>query len=208
MRSTPVPITATVVPPPFKAPRWAAASMPIASPLITITPAAARSADSCSATASPYGDGLREPTTATRSPAGGGQRPRERRPPTSGRCIVKPVAQSLEHVPVVDALCAVEVGGCARDAPRAMKAPRRQALLVRPPLERPARAGLQRSLRAQPRGLEHRVKTTLPLVLAPARSDDPISYGLGSFAHRFAREQRRRHAAHVHLQVDAIEQRA
>src|SRR5260370_123872 len=123
--------------------------MPSASPLITITPAAARSEDSCSATASPYGDGLREPTTATRGPAAGGQRPRERRPPTSGRCIVKPVAKGLEHVPVVDALCAVEVGGCARDTPRAMKAPRRQALLVSPPFERPARARLQRRSRTQ-----------------------------------------------------------
>src|SRR6267142_5943746 len=50
--------------------------MPSASPLTTITPARARSAASCSATASPYGEGRRDPTIATLGPSGGGQRPR------------------------------------------------------------------------------------------------------------------------------------
>src|SRR5437867_13099884 len=98
--------------------------MPSASPLITITPAAARSEPSCSATASPYGDGLREPTSATRGPAGGGQRPRERSPATSGRGIVQPVAGPLENGPVGDSPRGVRVRGPPRHPPRPVEPPR------------------------------------------------------------------------------------
>src|SRR5437879_4921997 len=55
MTSTPVPITATVTPPPLTAPRCAAASIPSARPLTTMTPARAPSRPTCSPTAPPLG---------------------------------------------------------------------------------------------------------------------------------------------------------
>src|SRR5437660_835281 len=112
-------MTATVIPPPFKAPRCAAASMPSARPLTTTTPTRASSSPSCSATASPYGDGRREPTIATRGPSGGGQRPRVR---SSGSDILQPETERLEDVVLLDLLRPVEVGRGARDPPRAVKA--------------------------------------------------------------------------------------
>src|SRR5207248_11025016 len=90
--------------------------MPSARPLITITPAAARSEDSCSATASPYGDGLREPTIATRGPSGGGHRPRARSC-GSGGDILQPEAERLEHVVLLDLLRPVDIGGGAGHPP-------------------------------------------------------------------------------------------
>src|SRR2546430_9383137 len=107
-------MTATVIPPPFKAPRCAAASMPTARPLTTTTPTRASSSPSCSATASPYGDGRREPTIATRGPSGGGQRPRVR---SSGSDILQPETERLEDVVLLDLLRPVEVGRGARDPP-------------------------------------------------------------------------------------------
>src|SRR5215472_2835875 len=102
MTSTPVPITATVTPPALSAPRCDAASMPRARPLTTTTPACPSSSASCSATASPYGEGRREPTMATRGPAGGGHLPLVRSVPRSGGDIVQPEAQRLEDVVLLD----------------------------------------------------------------------------------------------------------
>src|ERR1051325_4219906 len=105
MTSTPVPRTATVTPPAFNAPRWAAASMPSARPLITITPARASSRASCSATASPYGEGRREPTIAARGPSGGGHRPLVRSLlRLSGGGILQPETQCFEDVILIDAV--------------------------------------------------------------------------------------------------------
>ena len=53
-------------PPPASAPSCAAPSMPIASPLTTVTPAPPRNAPISRASASPCGVALRVPTTATR----------------------------------------------------------------------------------------------------------------------------------------------
>src|SRR5579859_7268734 len=153
--STPVPITATVAPPEASAPRCAAASMPRASPLTTITPAAARSDASCSATASPYGDGRREPTMAARGPSGGGQRPRVWRAPTSGCCILKPVAEGFEHVRLTDLVGTVEVCRRAGHPPGPVEASRRQPLLVGPALERASRGRVEPRLPAQASRLEH-----------------------------------------------------
>src|SRR5205809_8086577 len=105
-------MTATVIPPPFKAPRCAAASMPSARPLTTTTPTRASSSPSCSATASPYGDGRREPTIATRGPSGGGQRPGVR---SSGSRLLQPETEHLEAVELLDLDRHVELG---RGAPR------------------------------------------------------------------------------------------
>src|SRR5437868_11178156 len=123
-------MTATVIPPPFKAPRCAAASMPSARPLTTTTPTRASSSPSCSATASPYGEGRREPTIATRGPSGGGQRPLVRsRSVGSGGDILQPEAEGFEHVALLYLLRAVEVGRGAGHPPRAVKPTRRQASL-------------------------------------------------------------------------------
>src|SRR5712692_687704 len=132
--STPVPMTATVTPPPTSAPRCAAASQPRARPLMTITPAFARSAASCSATASPYGEGRRDPTIATLGPSGGGHLPRACSVEMSGGNVSQPIAQCLENVAVADDLRALEVGRGASDAPGPMEAPRREAFPLRPAL--------------------------------------------------------------------------
>src|SRR5712692_5790053 len=152
--STPVPMTATVTPPPANAPRWAAASMPNASPLTTITPARARSAASCSATASPYGEGRRDPTIATRGPSGGGQRPRVRRPTASGCDILEAVAERFEDVALADVLCPIEVGRRAGHPPCAVKPAGGETPLLGPTLEEPARGRLQAGQLPEPRGLE------------------------------------------------------
>ena len=65
--STPQPSTATVSPPAASAPLCAAVSMPRAMPLTIVRPACARSAESRSATARPYGVGRRVPTTPSAS---------------------------------------------------------------------------------------------------------------------------------------------
>src|SRR5438105_3999079 len=67
MRSMPEPSTAIVRPPAASAPRCAAASMPIARPLTTVTPSAASSRPSRSAVESPYALASREPTLAIAS---------------------------------------------------------------------------------------------------------------------------------------------
>src|SRR5216683_1088221 len=143
--STPVPMTATVTPPPTSAPRWAAASQPSARPLTTTTPARARSAASCSATASPYGDGRREPTIATRGPSGGGHLPLALRLLRSGGDVMQSIPQGFEDMAVGDELRAFEVGRGPRDAPGPVKTTRRQTLPVRPALEGLSRAWLQGS---------------------------------------------------------------
>src|SRR5713101_3113432 len=130
--STPVPMTATVTPPPTSAPRWAAASQPSARPLTTTTPARARSAASCSATASPYGDGRREPTIATRGPSGGGHLPLALRLLRSGSDVMQSISQRFKDVTVADELGAFEVGRGPGDAPRPVKAARCQTLPLRP----------------------------------------------------------------------------
>src|SRR6185369_12788103 len=65
MTSTPEPSTATVRPPAESAPRCAAESTPRARPLVITIPRALRSAARRSATASAYGDLVRDPTIAT-----------------------------------------------------------------------------------------------------------------------------------------------
>jgi hypothetical protein len=66
--STPHPRTATVVPPAWRAPLWAAASIPRAIPLTTVHRAAASSPDRMRANSRPGPVGARLPTTATASP--------------------------------------------------------------------------------------------------------------------------------------------
>src|SRR5438128_7734816 len=135
--STPVPITATVMPPPFSAPRCAAASIPTASPLTMTTPAAASSLASSSATASPYGEAFLDPTIAARGPGGGGQRPRAWRVASSGGCIVEPVPERLQDVVLGDRVGPVKVGGGARNPPGPVEAPGRKSLLLGPAFQRP-----------------------------------------------------------------------
>src|SRR5262245_19478055 len=122
MTSTPVPMTATVAPPPLRAPRCAAASMPRARPLMTTTLARARSRASCSATASPYGEGRREPTIATRGPSGGGHLPLVRRR-GSGGDILEPEAEGFEDVLFLDVVRSGEIRRGPGHAPGAVKAP-------------------------------------------------------------------------------------
>ncbi len=74
--STPEPNTAMLRPPTRSAPRCAAVSMPRARPLTMVTPRAARSAASVSATSSPYGVARRDPTTATASASSSTSAPR------------------------------------------------------------------------------------------------------------------------------------
>src|SRR5579864_5522428 len=102
-------MTATVTPPPTRAPRCAAASMPSASPLMTMTPARARSAASCSATASPYGEGRLDPTIAARGPSGGGHLPLARSSASSGRNVLKAVAERFQDVVLADVVRALQV---------------------------------------------------------------------------------------------------
>src|SRR5207245_4085755 len=172
MMSIRVPITATVTPPAVKAPRCAAASHPSASPLTTITPARARSAASCSATASPYGDGRLEPTMATRGPAGGGQAPRVLSAERSGGDIMKSIAQRFQDVPVSDHLRPFQVRGGPGDAPGAVKPACGQSLLLGPALERVPRTGLEPRHLAQPTRLELGVEAALPVELARSGGQD------------------------------------
>src|SRR6266566_4582195 len=172
MTSTPVPSTATVTPPAFSEPRCAAASMPRARPLMTMTPARASSSASCSATASPYGDGRREPTIAARGPSGGGHLPFVL---SSGRGILEPETEGLEHMLLADLVGCGQVGRRARHAPRAMEPACAEATLRRPPLEGSSRGGRQRRQLAQPRRLQLRVETSLPLELPAPRPDDALA---------------------------------
>src|SRR5579859_3556004 len=193
-------MTAIVGPPPSRAPRCAAASMPRASPLTTTTPATARSHASCSATASPYGVGRREPTIATRGPGGGGHRPRER---SSGRLvglsgggILQPVAERLEDVVLADRLGAFEVGRGPGDAPGAVEAASREALLLRPALERAARGRIQAGFAPKPRRPQQRVEAALPVELPPPGGHHPFPHRGRRFAGGLVREQGCRHPAH------------
>src|ERR1700693_836834 len=185
----PLPITATVMPPPFSAPRWAAASIPRASPLTTITPARARSAPSCSATASPYGEGRREPTMATRGPFGGGHRPRALSPgaptPVSSRDIAEPVAERLEDVPLADAVGSFKGGGCPRHAPGPVKAASSESALLRPTLQSLSRTRIEARQLAQARGFQLGVEASLLIQLPAACRQDALPYGRGGFALRF-----------------------
>src|SRR6185436_5680364 len=68
-RSMPEPSTAIVRPPAASAPRCAAVSIPRASPLTIVTPRAASSPASDSATSTPYAVAARAPTMASASAA-------------------------------------------------------------------------------------------------------------------------------------------
>ena len=81
MFNTPLPSTARVRPPAARAPRWAAASMPRARPLVIVTPARARLPARRSACASPYCVACREPTMATAIASRGRISPRTKRMP-------------------------------------------------------------------------------------------------------------------------------
>src|SRR5712691_12186520 len=172
--STPVPMTATVTPPPINAPRCAAASHPSARPLTTTTPARARSAASCSATASPYGDGRRDPTIATRGPSGGGHRPLALRPLRSGGDVMQSIPQRFEDVAVGDELGGFEVGRGPRDTPGPVKAARGQTLPLRPAFEGESRPRLERGQISQPAGPELRVEAALTRELSGSRRQDPF----------------------------------
>src|SRR5262252_6956442 len=140
--------------------------MPRARPLITTTPARASSRPSCSATASPYGDGRREPTMATRGPSGGGQRPRAR---SSGGDILQPEPEGFEDVLLFDLLRAVEVGRGPRHPPGAVKTTRCEPTLSGPALQRSLRARRKRGQLAEPRRLQLRVEHALAMDLSVAR---------------------------------------
>src|SRR5712692_4528156 len=206
--STPVPMTATVTPPPTSAPRWAAASQPRARPLITITPARARSAASCSATASPYGDGRREPTIATRGPSGGGHLPRVFSVLRSSGDVMQPVTERLEDVAVRDQLGAFEVGCGPRHAPGTMEAAGGQPLLLRPALEGAFRPRLHSGEVAQPARFQLGVEASLACLLARSRRQHPIPHRKRWLAAGLGGQLHQRYAAHPDLEVDAVEQRA
>src|SRR5712692_5709427 len=206
--STPVPMTATVTPPPTSAPRWAAASQPSARPLTTTTPARARSAASCSATASPYGDGRREPTIATRGPSGGGHLPRVFSVLRSSGDVMQPVTERLEDVAVRDQLGAFEVGCGPRHAPGPMEAAGGQPLLLRPALEGAFRAGLHGGEVAQPARSQLGVEATLAGLLARSCGQHPLPDRERRLAARLGRQLGERHAAHADLEVDPVEQRS
>src|SRR6266699_6099168 len=208
MMSIPVPITATVTPPAVKAPRCAAASHPSASPLTTITPARARSAASCSATASPYGEGRREPTMATLGPSGGGQVPRALSVERSGGDVMKSVTQRFQDVPVADGLRAFEIGGGPCHTPGAMKAAGGQTLLLGPAFERAPGSGFEKRHLAQPPWLQLGVEAALPVELATPGGGDTSADCGRSLASRFRRQLGERHAPDSHLEVDAVEQRS
>src|SRR2546430_2861970 len=195
---------ATVIPPPFKAPRCAAASMPTARPLTTTTPTRASSSPSCSATASPYGEGRREPTIATRGPSGGGHRPRVL---SSGSDILQPETERLEDVVFCDLFRAVEVGRGARHPPRPMEASRRHAALRRPTLERAARWRRKAGQLAEACRLELRVERPLPVQLPAACHDHALAHPPRGLAVRLRGQRFDRHPAHRDLEVDPVEQR-
>src|SRR5256885_1524084 len=176
MTSTPVPMTATVTPPAFSAPRCAAPSMPRARPLTTMTPALASSSPSCPATASPYGEGRREQTMATRGPWGGGQRPLVRSK-GSRAGILQPEAKRLEHVVLLYLVRRIEVGGCEGDAPGAVVAPRGHSPVGGPALESPSGRRCECRKLAESGGLELRVETALTGELPLASADHPRANG-------------------------------
>ena len=149
MMSAPDPSTAIVDPPPASAPRCAAESTPRARPLTTTMPRAARSAARRSATASPYGDAAREPTSATagrssaaRRPArpeherrirDGGKRgrirrvaPGHRRHAALGRATARGERAAIER-PRVPAACTRAGQGVRQDGRRRVAARRRSA---------------------------------------------------------------------------------
>src|ERR1700694_3019062 len=200
-------MTAMVTPPPLRAPRCAAASQPSARPLTTTTPARARSAASCSATASPQGDGRREPTIATRGPSGGGHRPRAFRVLRSSGNVVQPVTERLEDVAVRDQLGAFEVGRGSCHAPGPMEATGRESLLLGPALEGPFRARLHRGESAQAAGFELGVEASLACLLTRARRQHALPDRLRGLTARLGGQRSERYAANLDLEVDAVEQR-
>src|SRR5258706_2131572 len=98
---------------------------------------------------------------AIRGPSGGGQRPRVRIAGSSGGDIVQPVAERLEDVTLADVLDAFEVGRSPGHPPGSMESPRREASLLRPALEDPARARLKPCHLSEPRRLELGVEAAL-----------------------------------------------
>src|SRR5712691_9875051 len=206
--STPVPMTSIVIPPPKSAPRCAAASQPSARPLTTTTPARARSAASCSATASPYGDGRRDPTIATRGHSGGGHLPRAFRALMSGGDVTQSISQCLKDVSVGDQIDAFEVGRGPRYAPGPVKTARGQTFPFRPALEGVSRAGLQGGQASQPARPELGVEATLTSELAGSRRQDPFPDRYRRLAARLRGKLRQRNPPHADLEVDAVEERA
>src|SRR5712691_2428624 len=206
--STPVPMTATVTPPPINAPRCAAASHPSARPLTTTTPARARSAASCSATASPYGDGRRDPTIATRGPSGGGHRPRALRALMSGGDVTQSISQCLKDVSVGDQIDALEVGRGPRYAPGPVKTARGETLPLRPALEGVSRARIQGGQVSQPARPELGVEAALARQLAGSCREHPLPHRRRPLTAWLRGELGERHAPHADLEVDAVEERA
>src|SRR5882672_8857950 len=182
--------------------------MPSASPLTTITPARARSAASCSATASPYGEGRRDPTIATLGPSGGGQRPRVRRSSASGCDILEPIPERLENVPLADLLGAIEVGRGPGHPPGSMKSASGETPLLRPALQDPARGCLQPGQLSQSRGLELGVEAALASQLPRAGCDHALAHRRRAFAGRFRGQGLELDPPDADFQVDPVQQRA
>src|SRR4029077_45366 len=192
--STPVPMTATVTPPPTSAPRCAAASQPSARPLTTTTPARARSPPSCSATASPYGEGRRDQTIATRGPSGGGHRPRAFSVLRSSGNVMQPVAERFEDVAVRDELRALEVGRGPCNPPGPVEATSGEPFLLRPALEGAFRSGLHRRNVAQLAWFQLSVEATLPSLLAGSRRQHPLPDRMGRLTPRLGCQLGERYA--------------
>lgn len=113
--SHPDPRTAIVRPAAESAPRWAAESIPRARPLTTTTPLDANSAPRRSATATPYGEAARDPTTATAGSLNASSEPLVQR--TGGGSLMAPRAEgysSSDHVMATRFACAAR-----RSAPTA-----------------------------------------------------------------------------------------
>src|SRR5262245_3850057 len=109
--SIPWPSTASVRPPAASAPRWAAASMPRASPLTIVTPLDARSAARDSATSTPYAVAARAPTMAIARASSGWSAPR-----TSSSGADGMVASSAGYAGSVGIRCVVR-GSMMREGP-------------------------------------------------------------------------------------------
>src|SRR5882724_26029 len=114
----PVPNTATVRPPAARAPRWAAASMPAARPLTTVTPASASRRASSAAMRRPYSLARRAPTIAIAGSSGPPRLPRTAS--TSGGWAMwrsaGGYAPSLQATSVAPALASFSVSARARPA--------------------------------------------------------------------------------------------
>src|SRR5882762_9724839 len=144
---------------------------------------------------------------ATRGPSGGGQRPRVRIAGSSGGDILQPVAERLEDVTLADVLDAFEVGRSPGYPPGPMESPSREASLLRPALEDPARAWLEPCHLSEPRRLELGVEAALASQLPGAGGDDARPHRTGAFAGRLGGKRLELDPPDADLEVDPVQQR-